>query len=110
MLYSESSIELDLSETWVVFSHGLVDIVGVEGVSGELFLLGVVLSLKDYLLSHDVILLKHLKLENFTDFDVMSRYSVVQHVGWKGHSVFLVPVFWTVLFVEMDKFSSFHLA
>lgn len=103
MVSSECSVELDVGQPGVIRTHWLVHIVGVQSVLGQFFFLGGVLPFEDDLLSHHIVLLKHLHLENFTDFEVVSRYSVVEDVGWESHSVLLVPVSWAILFVEESE-------
>ena len=80
--------------------EGLVDVVGVQDILSSLFLSRVSVALVQNLLSCVNILLKHLREVDLVDFDVMSRYALVQETRREHHIVSIEPELSPILRIE----------
>ena len=99
---SEFAVVLHTLDSVVVSVHGLVDVVGVGGVTSSLFLVGVSVSFGEDFTTSYLVFFDHLHCENVVDLDVMRRNTVVQEVGREHHVVARVPELWVILAVEVE--------
>ena len=82
----------------------MVNVVRIECILGKFCLLRFLFSFLYDLFPDNIVFLEHLNLEDVTDFDIMGRYSIMENVGWEGHSVFILPIFWLILSIKHLEF------
>lgn len=106
LVSSEFSIIFHTLDSIVILGKGFVDVVGVGGVHGSLFQIGVGITFSKNFFTGGLVFFDHLDGENVIDFDVMSGNTVVQEVGREHHVVARVPELWVILSVEVENISS----
>lgn len=97
---SEQAVVLESLDLVIIRAHCFVDVVRVSDVFGSSLIIRVSFSFFEDFLSCKLVSLHHLNCENVVDFDVVSRDSVVQEVGWEHHVVSGVPELRVILSVE----------